>query len=56
MGKRMNVLLSDEAIDIIKLYQKNNNIANRDTAVEQFILENGEKAEEGKTKVKKITK
>ena len=41
MAKRMNVLLSEEAINIIKEYQETNRLANRDTAVEYFILEHG---------------
>lgn len=41
MATRINVLVSDKVVDIIAKYQKKNGYSNRDSAVQEFILEHG---------------
>lgn len=41
MGKRFNVFVSEEAYEIIKKYQKDNDFSNLDMAIDKFIVNNG---------------
>ncbi len=41
MGKRFNVFVSEEAYEIIKKFQKENDYTNLDMAIDKFILKNG---------------
>lgn len=43
MGKRFNVFVSEEAYEIIKKYQKDNNHTNRDMALDEFIKAHGKR-------------